>query len=50
MELHTSNVIPITSHPAFHGRRSLAEMVELLEKSIARREEMLKTKREDDGA
>ena len=46
----TAQVIPITSHPAYHGRRSLAEMVELLEKSIQRREEMLKAQRQDNDA
>lgn len=46
----TAQVIPITSHPAYHGRRTLAEMVELLEKSIVRRQEMVKARNEDDGA
>lgn len=44
----TAQIIPITSHPAYHGKRTLAEMVELLERSIERRKDM--TERKGDGA
>lgn len=43
------NVIPITAHPAYHNRRSLKEMAELLEKSIERRKDMIEHYKSDEA-